>query len=225
MPRPVPASYLRLYLVTDTLLCAPRTVAEVTAAAVAGGATCVQVRDKHAGGRDLLALLVAVAEAVGDRVPVLVDDRVDVYLAAREQGAPVHGVHVGQSDLPAGLVRSIVGPDAVVGLSAATPEQFAVAHALPPGTVDYLGVGAVHATGTKPDHPTPLGVDGFARLAGGSALPCVAIGGISAADAAPLRRAGAAGIAVVSALCTAPDPAAASRSLLGAWNSQEPGRC
>lgn len=219
MPRPDPAAYLPLYLVTDTALCAPRTVPDVVAAAVAGGATCVQVRDKHAGGRDLVELLAAVADAVAGRVPVLVDDRVDVYLAARERGAEVHGVHVGQSDLPPDLVRRIVGPDAVVGLSAATADQFAVAHALPAGTVDYLGVGAVHATSTKPDHPAPLGVDGLAALAGTAHLPCVAIGGITAVDAAPLRRAGAAGIAVVSAVCAAPDPAGAAGILLEAWNS------
>lgn len=217
MRRPDDASYLPLYLVTDTALCAPRTVARVADAAVAGGATCVQVRDKQATGRDLLGLVVAVAAAVGDRVPVLVDDRVDVYLAARESGARVHGVHVGQSDLPPDLVRHIVGPDAIVGLSAATGEQLASACSLPAGTVDYLGVGAVHATPTKPDHPAPLGIDGFALVTAGVDLPCVAIGGITESDAAPLRRAGATGIAVVSAICSAPDPTGAAAALLRAW--------
>lgn len=219
MPRPNPHSYLPLYLVTDTALCAPRTVPDVVAAAVRGGVTCVQVRDKHAGGRALLDLLTAVAAAVDGRVPVLIDDRVDVYLAAREQGAKVDGVHVGQSDLPADVVRRIVGSDAVVGLSAATPEEFARAHALPTGTVDYLGVGAVHATMTKPDHPAPLGVSGFGALAAGATLPCVAIGGIGRVDASSLRSAGAAGIAVVSAICASPDPRGAAQGLLGAWNS------
>ncbi|WP_104117386.1 thiamine phosphate synthase [Arthrobacter sp. B1805] len=219
MPRPDPLSYLPLYLVTDTALCAPRTVPDVVAAAVAGGVTCVQVRDKHAGGSALLDLLAAVAAAVGGRVPVLIDDRVDVYLAAREQGVRVDGVHVGQSDLPADVARRIIGPDAVVGLSAATAEEFARAHALPPGTVDYLGVGAVHATATKPDHPAPLGVDGFAALVRDVRLPCVAIGGISRADVGPLRRAGAAGVAVVSAICASADPRSAAQELLGARNS------
>ncbi|BBE22627.1 hypothetical protein MN0502_15100 [Arthrobacter sp. MN05-02] len=152
-------------------------------------------------------------------MPVLVDDRVDVYLAARELGASVDGVHVGQSDLPPDVVRRIVGPDAVIGLSAATPGELSVAHALPAGTVDYLGVGAVHATATKPDHPAPLGVDGFAALAAGSDLPCVAIGGITTADAAALRGAGAAGMAVVSAICAAADPAASARELAKAWRT------
>ncbi|AUZ88980.1 thiamine phosphate synthase [Arthrobacter agilis] len=219
MPRPAPAQYLPLYLVTDTALCAPRAVADVVAAAVAAGVTCVQVRDKHAGGRDLVSLVAAVARAAEGRVPVLVDDRVDVYLAARELGARVDGVHVGQSDLPAGAVRRIVGVDAVVGLSAATPGQVAAAHALPAGTVDYLGIGAVHATATKPDHPAPLGVEGFATLAAGADLPCVAIGGITTADAAALRAAGAAGMAVVSAICAAADPAASTRDLAEAWRA------
>lgn len=219
MRRPDPAEYLPLYLVTDTALCAPRSVADVVAAALAGGATCVQVRDKHASGRALLGLLTAVAAAVDGRVPVLIDDRADIYLAASEQGAKVDGVHVGQSDLPAELVRRIVGRDAVVGLSAAGTEELAAAHALPAGTVDYLGVGAVHATATKPDHPSPLGVDGFAALARMATLPCVAIGGITAADAGPLRRVGAAGIAVVSGICAAPDPAGAAAALLGAWSA------
>jgi thiamine-phosphate pyrophosphorylase len=217
--RTAPADYLPLYLVTDTALCSPRSVPDVVASAVEGGATCVQVRDKHAGGRDLLELLVAVAAAVGGRVPVLVDDRVDVFLAARARGARVDGVHIGQSDLPAALVRAMVGPGAVVGLSAATPEQFRAAACLPAGTVDYLGVGAVHATATKPDHPAPLGIDGFAALMASAPLPCVAIGGITAVDAQPLRRAGAAGIAVVSALCAAADPRQAARGLLEAWHS------
>ncbi|MFC3299021.1 thiamine phosphate synthase [Arthrobacter agilis] len=217
--RRAPSSYLPLYLVTDTALCSPRSVPDVVALAVGGGATCVQVRDKAAGGRALVELLVAVADAVDGRVPVLVDDRVDVYLAARARGARVDGVHVGQSDLPADLVRQIVGPHAVVGLSAATPEEFRRAAALPPGTVDYLGVGAVYATSTKPDHPVPLGLEGFAALLASAPLPSVAIGGLSAVDAAELRRAGAAGMAVVSAVCAAADPAAAARDLIGAWNA------
>lgn len=90
--------------------------------------------------------------------------------------------------------------------------------ALPSGTVDYLGVGVIRPTATKPDHPAPLGLDGFAALAAATPLPCVAIGGITVADAAPLRRAGAAGLAVVSALCTAEDPAAAARRFRTEWD-------
>ncbi|MFC4903835.1 thiamine phosphate synthase [Kocuria oceani] len=208
---------LALHLVTDTALSAPRSVPDVVAAAVAGGATMVQVREKHAPARDLVALLVAVAERVGRDVPVLVDDRADAYLAARAAGAAVAGVHVGQSDLPVELARRICGPDAVLGLSAATAPELDAAAALPPGTVDYLGVGAVRATRTKPDHPEPLGVEGFARAAARSALPCLAIGGVRVEDAAALRAAGAAGLAVVSGICADPDPAAAAARYVRAF--------
>ncbi|MFI7744195.1 thiamine phosphate synthase [Kocuria rhizosphaericola] len=208
-PRIDPAA-LSLHLVTDSVLSAPRTVPDVVAAAVRGGATMVQVREKDAPVRELVALLTAVAERVGRQVPVLVDDRADVYLAARAAGAPVAGVHVGQSDLPVALARRICGPDAVLGLSAATAEELDAASALPAGTVDYLGVGAVRATRTKPDHPAPLGLEGFARAAARATLPCLAIGGVRVEDAPALRAAGAAGLAVVSGICAHPDPTAAA---------------
>ncbi len=211
--------HLPLYLVTDTAQCSPRTVAAVAAEAVAGGATMVQVRDKEASARDLLHLLVTIADAVGDKVPVLVDDRVDIFLAARAAGGQVAGVHVGQSDLPADLVRALVGPETVVGLSAATSNEIEAAHRLPEGTVDYLGVGAIHATATKPDHPEPLGISGFGAIVTASSLPCVAIGGISGADIRPLQNAGAAGVAVVSAVCAADDPRSAAEALKETWCS------
>ncbi|CAM3788662.1 thiamine phosphate synthase [Isoptericola cucumis] len=216
-------SRLATYLVTDTAQCGDRGVVDVVTAALAGGVTTVQVRDKTASGRDLLALTRAVAHAAAGRATVLVDDRVDVFLAARATGAPVHGVHVGQRDLPAEVVRQLVGatnPDgsrAVVGLSASTLDEVSAVHDLPAGTVDYLGVGAVRPTATKPDHPAPLGVDGFAAVARATSLPCVAIGGIAVDLVGPLRRAGAAGAAVVSAVCAAPDPAAAAAALAAAW--------
>ncbi|CAA9222188.1 MAG: Thiamin-phosphate pyrophosphorylase [uncultured Arthrobacter sp.] len=179
----------------------------------------VQVRDKEASARDLLNLLVTVADSVGAKVPVLVDDRVDIFLAARAAGAQVAGVHVGQSDLPAHSVRALVGPETIVGLSAATSTEIETAHRLPEGTVDYLGVGAIFATATKPDHPEPLGISGFGALTASCSLPCVAIGGISGADIRPLRDAGAAGVAVVSAVCAADDPRSAAEALKAEWCS------
>lgn len=214
MTRPLDLS---VYLVTDTALCGPRGVVEVVREAVAGGATAVQVREKDAAARDLLGLVRAVADAVGDRATVLVDDRVDVYLAARAAGAAVHGVHLGQSDLPVGEARTIIGPDAVLGLTANTDAHLTAVEALPAATVDYLGVGVIRPTATKPDHPAPLGVEGFAWIAAATPLPCVAIGGVGIDDAAPLRRAGAAGLAVVSAICAAADPRAAAAAFANAW--------
>ncbi len=179
----------------------------------------VQVRNKEASARDLLQLLVAVAESVGHRVPVLVDDRVDIFLAAQAAGAQVAGVHVGQSDLPVELARALVGPEAIIGLSAATDNEVRAAHRLPAGTVDYLGVGAIHATATKADHPEPLGINRFGVLVAASTLPCVAIGGINRVDVRPLRDAGAAGVAVVSAVCASDDPRVAAQGLKEEWCS------
>ncbi|MCJ1699724.1 thiamine phosphate synthase [Rathayibacter festucae] len=209
---------LSLQLVTDTRLCAPRGVPAVVAAAVAGGVRVVQVRDHEATAAELVALTCAVAAVLDERTTLLVDDRVDVVLAARLAGARVDGVHVGQSDLPVLAARSILGAGAVIGLTANTPAHLAAAHALPAGTVDYLGVGVIRATATKPDHPVPLGIDGFAALAAATPLPCVAIGGVTAGDAAALRRTGAAGLAIVSAICAADDPESAARAFRAEWD-------
>ncbi|ROP57806.1 MULTISPECIES: thiamine phosphate synthase [unclassified Rathayibacter] len=209
---------LSLQLVTDTRLCGPRGVPAVVAAAVAGGVRVVQVRDHDATAAELVALTCAVAAVLDERTTLLVDDRVDVVLAARLAGARIDGVHVGQSDLPVLAARSILGADAVIGLTANTPAHLSAAHALPAGTVDYLGVGVIRATATKPDHPVPLGIDGFAALAAATPLPCVAIGGVTAGDAAALRRAGAAGLAIVSAICAADDPESAARAFRAEWD-------
>lgn len=204
---------LRLYLVTDTALCGPRGVPETVRAALRGGVSVVQVRDPDASGRELCALTAAVREVLaGTGVPLVVNDRVDVALAV---GAD--GVHVGQDDLAATAVRRLLGPHALVGLSVSTSEEVAAARALPSGTVDYLGVGPVWATPTKPQAARPLDVEGTAALAAAAAgIPCVAIGGIHAHNAADARRSGVAGIAVVSGICAAADPAAAALALGGA---------
>lgn len=199
---------LSLYLVTDTKQCADRGVAGVVRQAIAGGVTVVQVRDHDASGRGLAALTRAVIDAAdGSGVPVIVDDRLDVALAA---GAA--GVHVGQSDLDPRDCRRIAGPDFIIGHSVSTLDQLTEANELA-GTVDYLGVGAVFATATKPDHSTPLGVAGLGELVAASVLPTVAIGGINEANSADIIGTGVGGIAVVSAICAAADPQAAARAL------------
>ncbi len=186
-------------------------------AATANGVTAVQVREKDAPARRFLDTVVRLARVIPADVALIVNDRVDVFLAARAAGERVAGVHVGQSDLPAAAVRELIGAAAVLGLSASTPEQLAAA--ADSGLVDYVGIGALHATATKADAPPPLGLTEFARLAGLSALPAVAIGGVTAPDLGPLRRAGAAGAAVVSAICAAPDPGGAARQLRATWDA------
>jgi thiamine-phosphate pyrophosphorylase len=209
-----PAFDPTLYLVTDTALARPRTVPDVVRAAVAGGVTAVQVRDKGASRRELYALTLAVREALADApgVSLWVDDAVDVALLA---GAD--GVHVGQDDLPPAEVRALIGPDRLLGLSAGSPEEMAVALALPAGCLDVVGIGPVWSTATKPDAGTGLGPGGVEALAGqarAGGLRSVAIGGIDADRAGSVT--GVDGVCVVSAICAAADPAAAARELRAA---------
>ncbi|WP_257210767.1 thiamine phosphate synthase [Actinomyces ruminis] len=176
------------------------------------------MRAKHAGGADFLTQVLAVARAVGEAVPVIVNDRVDVFLAARRLGAPVAGVHVGQSDLPAAVVRELIGDGAYLGLSAAAPEELRAAQE--EDVCDHVGIGVVRATATKADSPPGLGVHGVSRLAACIDLPCVAIGGVTAADLPALRAGGLAGAAVVSAICRADDPREAAQQLREAWEAR-----
>jgi thiamine-phosphate diphosphorylase len=206
---------LSLHLVTDHRVPFSR-LRDIVDQAVDAGVTVVQLRDKVATGGELYARALDIADVIAGRCAFVVDDRLDIVLAARANGARVDGIHLGQSDLPVDIARTLLGPDALVGWTANTPAHLAAAAAFPDGTLDYLGVGVIHATATKPDHPRPLGVDGFAELAASTVLPCVAIGGIDVDDVAPLRRAGAAGVAVVSAVCAADDPGAVVRALRGA---------
>jgi thiamine-phosphate pyrophosphorylase len=197
-----------LYLVTDPELARGRPLADVVAAAVRGGVTLVQLRDKHAGGWALLETaraLKTLLDPLG--VPLIVNDRVDVAHAA---GA---GCHVGQSDLPAAAARAILGPNAVLGVSLDHPEQ---ARAVDPAQVDYVAHGPFAATGTKTDAGVAVGAEGLAAARRLTGLPLIAIGGVDARNAAAAVRAGADGIAVVSAIMGAPDPEGASRELRAA---------
>ncbi len=209
---------LSLYLVTDTALAARsgRPLPELVAAAVAGGVTTVQVREKDRPAGDFLRLVVEIGKLLPDRVTLLVNDRVDVFLAARGLGVPVAGVHLGQRDLPAANARALIGPDAVLGLSAADPGELDAA-AASSARIDYVGIGVVRATVTKPDAPPPLGIAGMRQRAELSSLPAVAIGGIGLEDTAALSGSALAGVAVVSGICAAADPAAAAAAYRTAW--------
>lgn len=222
-PSPSRRPDLSLYLVTDRELCGARGVAETVRRAVDGGVGIVQLRDKHADADEQLRQAEEIAAAIDGRAAFVVNDRLDVALAARDRGIPVDGVHLGQGDTAVLGAREALGPDAIIGLTANTEEHLAAVARLPRGTVDHLGVGVIRPTSTKPDHPPALGVDGFARLAAESPVPCVAIGGVRLEDAADLRAAGAAGLAVVSALCAAEDPERAAREFLAAWHAGQAG--
>jgi thiamine-phosphate pyrophosphorylase len=209
-----------VYLVADSASAAGRPLQDIVKAAVDGGITTVQLRCKDLPAAHFLDIVSACAKHTSGRAALLVNDRVDVFLAARANGADVQGVHIGQRDLPAPLVRALIGPDAVLGLSASRDHEIETANrlnAFAPFTIDYLGVGAVHATPTKKDAPAPLGHAGLARAVGLSELPVIAIGGIDAADVVPLAGTGTAGVAVVRAICAAGDPRAAAMNLRTLW--------
>lgn len=197
---------LSLYLVTDEGLAGPRGVVETVRAAVEGGATLVQLRDPHGSGRHQLETALALIDILRPRgIPLIVNDRVDVALAA---GAD--GVHVGQGDLPAADVRRLIGPDRILGLSVSRLRELD-----DPGlaAVDYLGAGPVYATPTKTNAAAPIGFDGLSALSAASPVPVVAIGGLKREHVAPALAAGAAGLAVVSAIMAAADPRAAAADL------------
>jgi len=198
----------RLHVITDTR--PGRDALSVVAAALSAGADTVQVRvEDDCTDRDAFSLagrMLALCAPYG--VLCLVNDRVDVALAA---GAD--GVHVGADDLPVAVVRRLLGPLAVVGATARDPET--ARRAVDDGA-SYLGCGPAFATSTKDGLPDPIGPSGVAAVAGAVDVPVVAIGGIRVERIAELTRAGASGVAVVGALSSAPDPAAATRALLWA---------
>jgi len=204
---------LGLYLVTDRELCLGRPLPEVVAQAVAGGVNVVQLREKSASTREFVELgraLLALLAPLG--VPLIINDRLDVALAVGAQGA-----HLGQSDMPVAEARAILGPKALIGLSLETMAQLREAEALPPGSVDYYGLSPIFQTPTKTDAGPGWGLAGLgqarAEVDAGSRRPIVAIGGIEPSNAAGVLRCGAGALAVVSAICSAPDPQAASRAL------------
>jgi thiamine-phosphate pyrophosphorylase len=167
----------------------------------------VQVRDMGAAAAARSPRAAALKAALaGSGVPVIVNDCAEAALAA-------DGLHVGQDDMDPAAARAIIGPDRLLGLSVETE---AAAARVDPRLVDHVGAGPVFATATKPDHKAPVGFDGLARLCAAAPVPAVAIGGLTAAHAGPVLAAGAQGLAVVSAICAAPDPEAAARALAAA---------
>ena len=203
MDRPVD---LGLYLVTDAAIASERALARLVEGAIDGGVTCVQVREKSIATRlflDRVRAVLSVARPNG--VTVLVNDRVDVALAA---GAD--GVHLGQDDLPPREARRLLGPGRTLGVTAGDPEAARRAEA---DGADYLGSTAVFRTATKPDAGDPIGLHGLAAIVRAVRIPVIGIGGIDAANAASVLATGAAGIAVVTAITRAESPRAASAAL------------
>lgn len=196
---------LRLYLVTDTQLCATLGVVQTVRRAVAGGVTMVQLRDKTATSAQRTELAFALKAVLqGTGVALVINDDVAAAVAA-----DVDGAHIGQGDISAAQARAQLGPNKILGLSCETAQTVQAAD---PALVDYLGLGPVFGTATKTDHASPAGFDGLAQLVALSPLPNVAIGGLKSQHISGVLASGADGMAVVSAICGQTDPEAAARA-------------
>ena len=195
-----------VYLVTDSRICRGRELVDVVREAVLGGVTVVQFREKECGTGEFIDRARRLKELLDTfDVPLIINDRVE---AALEIGA--HGVHIGQGDMPYAQARRILGPRAVIGLTVKTLDQVVEAETL---DVDYLGIGPVLPTQTKPDAGSPWGFSGLRRAADISRHKLVAIGSMNPENAGRAIAAGAHGVAVVSAVCAAASPADAARDL------------
>lgn len=203
---------LELYLVTDRSLSLGRSLLEIVQAAVRGGVTMVQLREKECDTREFVELgrtVHAVTNAAG--IPLIVNDRADIV-----QVIGAEGLHIGQRDMAYGDARRLLGSEAIIGLSVENEEQ--ARECLSFTGLDYIGASPVFLTPTKTDTAEALGLDGIHRLRNivGADLPMVAIGGVNQTNVQEIIRAGADGVAVVSAICSAASPADAARKLLAA---------
>jgi len=198
---------LRLYLCTDRLLSMGRPITEAVEQALAGGVTMVQVREKDASTREFYEVALKIQKLTRKyHVPLVVNDRIDIALAIGAEG-----LHLGQTDMPLGVARRLVGNEMFIGISASTVEEAAEAAR---GGADYLGVGAVFYTGSKEIAGT-IGLEGLRAVCGAVEIPTVAIGGVSAQNTREILAAGADGIAVISAILSQPDIKRAAAALSG----------
>jgi len=197
-------SILRFIAITDNVRDGQNGLIERCRAVALGGATCIQLRLKDFSARDLVALTHELVRQVG--VPVIVNDRADVAIAA---GAA--GVHLGPEDLPVGAVRKFAPEGFIIGASVGNDEERDGSRG-----ADYVGVGPVFSTGSKKDAGSAIGVAEFKRLAAATGLPAVGIGGINASNAREVIDAGAAGVAAITAVMGAADPLAAAKEMASA---------
>jgi thiamine-phosphate pyrophosphorylase len=195
-----------LYVVTDSRLVAPRSLAEVVAAAIRGGAKIIQYREKTLNTREMVASAAGLMQVCRQSGALfLINDRLDVALAVNADG-----VHLGRNDMPVRMARNLLGQEKLLGVS--VQDARAMDEAVDEGA-DYLSLSPVFATLTKPDHEEPLGLERVRALAGRVVVPVVAIGGINRTNVAEVMRAGVQGVCVISAVLSAPDPEQAAREL------------
>ena len=195
-----------LYLVTDRKLARGRSTLDIVSAAVSGGVTCVQLREKDCSTLDFIEEALAIKKFLKTReVPLIINDRLDVALAVAADG-----VHLGQSDMPLEMARKIAGRSMLIGISAESVQDAVEAEK---GGADYLGVSPIYATPTKSDTAPPLGLEGLQEIRKRVKIPLAAIGGLNESNAAEVIRHGADGVAVVSAIVAADDPGTSARKL------------
>lgn len=195
-----------LYLVTDQSLAHGKSLSDIVMAAVQGGAGVIQLREKNSDTRDFIAQALSVKDALKHRnVPLIINDRLDIAMAV---GAD--GIHLGQTDMPLAMARSIAGPAMCIGISVASVQD---AIAAEQGGADYAGVSPIFTTPTKCDTAPPLGMAGLREIRRRVRLPLVGIGGLNASNAAQVIENGGDGVAVVSAIMAADDPLHAARHL------------
>lgn len=221
------------YLVVGPENTKGRPVEQIVKVAVEAGFTCVQIRSKTASANELIQLTDQASRVIAeagksDQVVLLVDDRLDVVLAARKQGIKVDGIHVGQSDIPVKVCRDYLGNDSIVGLSARTQELFEYIKTADVSQVDYFGAGPLHETQTKPDCGLVNGkvitrsfsdIETLAKL---SPIPVVVGGGVKLADIPSLAQTGVGGFFVVSAVSEAEDPKQEAKKLVEEWKIYAP---
>ena len=195
-----------LYLVTDRDLSRGRATLEIVRAAVAGGVSCVQLREKNCSTAEFIREALEIRDFLGSRgIPLIINDRLDVALAVAADG-----VHLGQTDMPYQMARDIAGADFLIGISAESLED--AIEAAGQGA-DYLGVSPIYETPTKTDTAPALGLSGLRAIREAVDIPLVGIGGLNRDNAASVIASGADGVAVVSAIVSADDPQSAARQL------------
>ncbi|MCQ2342443.1 MAG: thiamine phosphate synthase [Paludibacteraceae bacterium] len=206
---------VQLCLVTDSEMCHGRDLAAIVAAAVKGGCTMVQLREKKADTRTFLSRAYEIKEVLkGTHVPLIINDRIDIALAA-----DADGVHLGQSDMPVEVARKLLGKDKIIGWSVETMEDIEKANQM---DIDYIGISPVFATSTKTDTAHPFGITGTRQAAAMSIHPTIGIGGIHRENAREVMECGIDGIAVVSEIMLAADPEQAAKELNKIINNNLP---
>ncbi len=224
---------LSAYLVIGPENTLGREVPEVIRQAIRGGMRFVQIRSNEASARELIELTRQAAQVIEEeargKVALVVNDRLDVVLAAREQGILVDGIHVGQSDVPVAVCRKYLGEEAIIGLSARRDELIEYVQAVDTTSFDYFGVGPLRETQTKPDCGLdPSGkvithsYDELRELARLSPLPVVVGGGVKLEDLKELAQTGVGGFFVVSAITGAKDPYEMAKAMVTTWNEAKP---